>query len=74
MKDRRPKKIKEAAQLILFLVFFVLTVALNLQCAEDDNPAGGPECGSGRVTWNAKAQRCYDQADNKIVPNSCCGR
>lgn len=73
MKDRRTK-IKETAQLMLFLAFFVLTVALNLQCSEDDNPAASAECGSGHVTWNAKAQRCYDDADNRIVPNSCCGR
>jgi len=48
---------------------------LNLSCsAEDDNPAASPECGSGRVTWNDKAQVCVDMADNKVVPSKCCGR
>jgi hypothetical protein len=74
MKDRRTK-IKEAAHLMMFLVFFVLTVVVNLNCSsEDDNPAASPECGSGRVTWNDKAQRCIDLADGGVVPDKCCGR
>lgn len=74
MTDRR-KNVKEAVHLFLFLAFFALSVVLNLSCsAEDDNPAASPECGSGRVTWNDKAQVCVDMADNKVVPSKCCGR
>lgn len=66
---------KEILQLIAFLLFFVLTVALNLSCSKDDsNPASDVSCGSGHVTWDDKGQVCRDQSDNKIVPSSCCGR
>ena len=74
MNDWR-KSVKDAIALVLFLGFFALSVVLNLSCsAEDDNPAASPECGSGRVTWNDKAQVCVDMADNKVVPSKCCGR
>lgn len=74
MKNARTR-IKERVQVVLFLMFFVLTVLLNLTCSEaDDNPAASQECGSGRVTWNDKAQVCVDQANNKVVPSKCCGR
>jgi hypothetical protein len=74
MKDRRTK-ISEAAQLIAFVVFFILSVVLNLQCSsEESNPAAASECGSHHVTWDSKAQICRDDANGKPVPNSCCGR
>jgi hypothetical protein len=60
-------------RVILFLLFFAFTVAVNLSCS-DDNPVKGPECGSGHNTWDTKAQVCRDQANNQIVPNSCCGQ
>jgi len=63
-----------AVQVVLFLLFFAVTVALNLTCKPEDNPAASPECGSGRVSWDAKGQVCRDLADNKIIPNKCCGR
>jgi hypothetical protein len=66
-------KTKEVIRLVLFLVFFAFTVGVNLSCS-DDNPVKGPECGSGRNTWDTKAQICRDQANNLPVPNSCCGR
>lgn len=66
---------KEIVQLIAFVLFFVLTVALNLSCSEEDsNPAADVSCGSGRVTWEDKGQVCRDLATFKIVPSSCCGR
>lgn len=65
----------DVLQLIAFVLFFAVTVALNLNCSEDDsNPASGPACGSGRVSWDSKAQVCRDQENNKIVPSSCCGQ
>ena len=71
----RRKKLIELAQMILFLAFLGLSVALNLNCSEeDDNPAASLECGSGHVTWNDKAQVCVDLADNKVLPSKCCGR
>jgi hypothetical protein len=60
-------------QVTLFLLFFGGTVAVNLTCAEDDNPSAGSECGSGRGTWDSKAQVCRDLQDNRIIPNKCCG-
>jgi hypothetical protein len=73
MLDRR-KRIKELLQTFLFLLFFIVTVSLNLTCSAEDNPASSEECGSGRVMWNDKAQVCIDQANNKVVPSNCCGR
>ncbi len=65
---------KETLKLIAFLLFFVATVLINLMCSSNSNPASGADCGSGHVTWDDKAQRCRDQANNQIVPNSCCGQ
>ncbi len=65
---------REALKLLAFLLFFAATVLLNLVCSQPTNPAGDPSCGSGHVTWDVKAQRCRDQANNQIVPNSCCGQ
>ncbi len=65
---------KEALKLLAFLLFFAVTVLLNLTCSSNSNPAGDASCGSGHVAWDAKAQRCRDQANNQIVPNSCCGQ
>ncbi|TSA14517.1 hypothetical protein D4R75_15590 [bacterium] len=71
----RSMRWKGVLQLVAFLLFFAVTVALNLNCSEDDsNPASDPACGSGRVTWNDKSQVCIDQANNKVVPDKCCGR
>jgi hypothetical protein len=64
---------KETFRTVLFLVFFAFTVTINLNCSSD-NPVKGPECGSGHNTWDTKAQRCRDDANNQIVPNSCCGQ
>ncbi|MEK6757244.1 MAG: hypothetical protein AABZ02_13915, partial [Bacteroidota bacterium] len=61
-------------QVALFLLFFAGTVAVNLNCENEDNPAASPECGSGRVTWDSKSQVCRDLQDNRIIPNKCCGR
>ncbi len=71
--NEKALKTKEVIRIVLFLVFFAFTVAINLNCS-DDNPVKGPECGSRHNTWNAKAQRCYDDANNQIVPSSCCGQ
>ena len=66
---------KEILQLIAFLLFFVLTVALNLNCSKDDNnPASNVSCGSGHVSWDEKAQVCRDLSNNLVVPSTCCGR
>ena len=66
---------KEVFQLLAFLLFFALTVTLNVNCSKDDNnPASDPACGSGHVTWDAKALVCRDQSNNRIVPSSCCGQ
>jgi hypothetical protein len=66
---------REILQLLAFLIFFALTVALNLNCSKDDsNPASDPACGSGHVSWDSKAQVCRDQNNNRIVPTSCCGQ
>jgi len=71
----RSMKWKEILQLVAFLLFFVLTVALNLNCSKDDsNPTSDVSCGSGRVSWDDKGQVCRDQSNNKIVPSTCCGR
>ncbi|MDP2885133.1 MAG: hypothetical protein Q8P51_08970 [Ignavibacteria bacterium] len=65
----------DVLQLIAFLLFFAVTVALNLNCSEEDsNPASDLACGSGHVTWDSKAQVCRDQKDNRVVPSSCCGQ
>jgi len=75
LMKRQSTKRKEILQLIAFLLFFVLTVALNLNCSEDDsNPASDVSCGSGHVSWDAKAQVCRDQSNDKVVPSTCCGR
>jgi hypothetical protein len=66
-------KKKEVLRIVLFMVFFLFTVAINLSCSED-NPVKGPECGSGQNTWDTKSQVCRDAANNHIVPNSCCGQ
>lgn len=74
MKDLRARW-KEILQLVVFLVFFIATVFLNVTCSKDDNnPAANLACGSGHVAWDPKALVCRDQADNHIVPNSCCGQ
>ena len=65
---------KEMLQVGAFLLFFIATVVLNVTCSKDNNPTADPACGSGHVTWDAKGQVCRDQADNHIVPNSCCGQ
>ena len=65
---------RETLKVIAFLLFFAATVFINLTCSKDSNPTSDPSCGSGHVTWDAKAQRCRDQANNQIVPNSCCGQ
>ncbi len=71
----RSMRWKEILQLTAFLLFFALTVALNLNCSQDDNnPASDVSCGSGHVTWDDKAQVCRDQSNNRIVPSNCCGR
>jgi len=71
----RTLSLKEFLQLSAFLLFFVLTVALNLNCSKDDsNPASDPACGSGHVSWDSKGQVCRDQNNNRIVPSSCCGQ
>lgn len=59
---------------VLFLLFFVLTVFLNITCSPEDNPASSPECGSGHVTWYEKAGVCRDDVSNQVVPEKCCGR
>lgn len=66
---------KEILQLIAFLLFFVLSVVLNLSCSEDDNnPAANVACGSGHVYWDTKALVCKDLANDKVVPSTCCGQ
>ena len=68
-------RLRRFIEVALFLLFFAGTVAVNLRCqTNEDNPAAGPECGSGHVTWDTKAQVCRDQANNRIVPSNCCGR
>jgi hypothetical protein len=69
----RALKTGEVVRVILFMIFFAFTVAVNLNCS-DDNPVKGPECGSGRNTWDVKTQICRDQANSQIVPRSCCGQ
>ena len=64
---------KEIVRIVLFLIFFGFSVAINLSCS-DDNPVKGPECGSGQNVWDAKSQVCRDNSNNHIVPNSCCGQ
>lgn len=70
----RSARILENVRLALFLLFFALTVFLNLTCSEEDNPLSDPACGSGRVSWYEKAGVCRDDANNRVVPNACCGR
>jgi hypothetical protein len=71
----RSMRRKDILQLIAFLLFFALTVALNLNCTqEDSNPASELACGSGHVFWDDKGQVCRDQENNKIVPSNCCGK
>ena len=65
---------KETLKITAFLLFFAVTVLINLMCSGNSNPASDPTCGSGHVTWDVKAQRCRDQSNNQIVPNSCCGQ
>ncbi len=56
------------ASAVVALHFFVA-------CDSDDsNPARSPECGSGIVDWDSKAQVCRDRSNRVVVPNSCCGR
>jgi hypothetical protein len=71
--NEKALKTKEVVRILLFLVFFAFTVAVNLNCS-DDNPVKGPECGSGKNTWDTKSLVCRDQANNRIVPSSCCGQ
>jgi hypothetical protein len=70
----RSVEIRERVRVAFFLLFFVLTVSLNLTCSPEDDPASAPECGSGHVSWYEKAGVCRDDVDNHVVPNSCCGR
>jgi hypothetical protein len=67
-------KPKEVFRIAIFMIFFAFTVAINLNCSSDDNPIKGPECGSGKNTWDAKSQSCRDLSNNLPVPNSCCGQ
>jgi hypothetical protein len=66
--------VSRALHIALFLLFFAATVGLNITCEPDDNPAADPACGSGSVMWDAKSQVCRDRANNRIVPNKCCGQ
>ena len=70
--NEKALKTKGVIRIVLFLGFFAFTVVVNLNCS-DDNPVKGPECGSGKNTWDAKPQVCRDQTNNQIVPSSCCG-
>ena len=65
---------RNVVQIALFLIFFALTILVNLNCSDDSNPAKGPECGSGQNAWDTKSGVCRDQSNNRIVPNSCCGQ
>jgi len=68
-----PRKFKELILTVLFLVFFASTVFVNLSC-DEESPVKGPECGSGKNSWDAKALRCRDDETGRIVPDACCGR
>lgn len=58
-----------------FLLALALSAMLIVQaCEKDNNPAADPACGSGKVSWDEKAQVCRDQANGRIVPASCCNR
>ena len=61
-------------EVLLFLLFFSFSVALNLSCKDEDDPLSSGECGSGRTTWDEKAQVCRDVTNSRIVPANCCGR
>ncbi len=68
----RSTRRKEVLQLVAFLLFFALTVSLNLTCSQPDSPAVDPDCGSGRVSWDGK--QCWDLRDNRTLPIKCCGQ
>lgn len=70
--EMRSTRWKEVLQLAAFLLFFALTVSLNLTCSHPDSPAVDPDCGSGRVSWDGKI--CYDLSNNKTLPSKCCGQ
>lgn len=58
---------------IVTAILFVIAIGMNVSCEKGTEPDRS-NCGSGNVTWDAKAGVCRDRADNRVVPNSCCGR
>lgn len=65
--------LKERSFELATYVLFATAIGMNISCEKGTEP-DRTACGSGSVTWDAKAGVCRDLADNKIVPNSCCGR
>lgn len=74
LMNRWKSKLKESVKLLVCLTVAFSALQLT-SCDEEDNPASGPECGTGNVQWDAKAGVCRDLGrNNTIVPSSCCGR
>ncbi|MBM4168784.1 MAG: hypothetical protein FJ215_06465 [Ignavibacteria bacterium] len=69
------KRLWTAAKFGVSIMTAVLALQLFMACDSDDsNPARSPECGSGAVDWDAKAEVCRDRSNGIVVPSSCCGR
>lgn len=73
MKTRK-SRLFDLLGIALFLLFFSGTVALNMSCKDEDDPLSSGECGSGKTTWDVKAELCRDLADGHVLPSKCCGK
>ena len=58
---------------LLALVFVVIVFSVSA-CESESGTEPDPACGSGRLTWDSKAEVCRDDVNNTIVPSNCCNR
>jgi hypothetical protein len=61
-------------QSVLFVLAVLTMLVVPAACSDEDDVTKSPDCGSGRVAYDAKTGICRDQADGRILPTKCCGR
>lgn len=72
MKDRI-HRVAPFLEVVFFLIFFAVALTVNLSCKDEDDPLSSGECGSGRTSWDEKAEVCRDIGNNRLLPSKCCG-
>jgi hypothetical protein len=61
-------------QFALLVFVFTAISFVTVACEEEEGGPTDPACGSGRLTWDSKAEVCRDDVNNTIVDPNCCGR